>query len=74
MDSSCDALKKLAPSSSGGGGQIRGSYSCTSFNKNANQDTGRNTTGGSDDNAAAGVGINTALLSLAIVSGLAALL
>lgn len=79
IDKSCDKFKELAPSKQGGGGQIQGTYSCTSNNKNANSDTGSNTTGGSgsgsgDDNAAAGVAINTAILSLAVVGGLVALL
>lgn len=36
---SCDTLKKLAPQSQGGGGQIEGRFNCSGFVANANSDT-----------------------------------
>lgn len=81
IDSSCDDFKKLAPSKQGGGGQIQGTFACTSNNENANEDTGRNTTSGGKgssgsgkDNSGVSLGMNTAILSLAVVGGLVALL
>lgn len=75
--SSCKTLGGL--SSKGGGGQVQGTFSCTSNNTNANQDTGSNTTsggsgGGKSDNGAAGIHVSTALLGLAVIGGLAHLL
>ncbi|KAK1756862.1 hypothetical protein QBC47DRAFT_171208 [Echria macrotheca] len=75
ISSSCDDFKKKASTKDGGNGQIQGTFSCTSNNANANSDTGTGTSGttGGDKpkDAAAGVTINTALLGLAAVAGLA---
>lgn len=73
IQSSCDNFKKLAKQ--GGGGQIQGTFSCTSHNENANEDTGTGTSGSGSgdkkDDAASGVVLNTALLGLAAVVGIA---
>ncbi|KAK3942240.1 GPI-anchored cell wall organization protein ecm33 [Diplogelasinospora grovesii] len=78
ISSSCNTFQKLAPSSQGGGGQIQGTYSCTSNNANANSDTGTGTSGSGSggsssgsNNTAAGLTINHALLGLAAVGGFA---
>lgn len=75
IDADCSALKKLASGKEGGGGQIQGTFSCTSNNANANSDTGTGTSGGgggsTKKDAASGVTLNTALLGLAAVAGFA---
>lgn len=80
ISASCKTLQGL--SSHGGGGQIQGTFSCTSNNATANQDTGSGTSSGSGsgsgsssgkNNTAAGVHINSALLGLAVVGGFAQL-
>jgi len=59
IKSSCDKFSQL--SSSGGGGQIQGSFTCDSNNANANQDTSSGSGGGSGNgNSAAGIAINMA--------------
>jgi hypothetical protein len=85
ISAACDKFQKLAPTQQGGGGQIQGVYHCQSNNAQANSDTGGNTSttgttgsGGSGSskggNSAAGVGVNAAMLGLAVVGGLVALL
>lgn len=61
------------------GKQIQGEYTCRSNNTNANSDSGTGgsaggTTSGGSEGAAGIVSVNTAVLSLAIVGGLAQLL
>jgi hypothetical protein len=83
IDQACDKLKELAPRSQGGNGNIQGSWACTSNNKKANEDTDSNTssggsTGGSndsnDENGAAGITFNAALLALVGVAAFASAL
>ncbi|KAK3327132.1 hypothetical protein B0T19DRAFT_153999 [Cercophora scortea] len=80
VSKSCDTFQKLAPSTQGGGGQIQGTYSCTSHNDQANSDTGSGTSsgggssGGGDstgtkNNTANGLSFNAAILGLAVVGG-----
>jgi hypothetical protein len=77
ISSSCNNFAKQAPKSQGGNEQIQGTYSCTSNNQNANQDTNSTTTGsggGSSKNAAPGLNANNAVFGLALVAGVVALL
>ncbi len=82
VSKSCDALKKLAPTTQGGDGRIAGTFTCTSNNDKANDDINSNTdgtssSGGSTDtgkNSAAGVTFNVALLGLVGVAALASAL
>ncbi len=74
ISKSCDEFKKIAPAKEGGGGQIQGTYKCESNNEDANKDVGTGTSGGGNSgnkDAASGVIINTALLGLAAVVGVA---
>ncbi|KAH0435873.1 hypothetical protein CcaCcLH18_04655 [Colletotrichum camelliae] len=73
IDTSCDVFNKME------GKQIQGEYTCRSNNTNANSDSGTGgsaggTTSGGSEGAAGIVSVNTAVLSLAIVGGLAQLL
>ncbi|EQB45514.1 Cell wall protein ECM33 [Colletotrichum gloeosporioides] len=73
IDTSCDAFNKME------GKQIQGEYTCRSNNTNANSDSGTGgsaggTKSGGSEGAAGIVSVNTAVLSLAIVGGLAQLL
>ena len=83
VSKSCDALKKLAPTTQGGDGSIAGTFTCTSNNDKANDDTdsttgGTGSSGGSSTdtgkNSAAGVTFNVALLGLVGVAALASAL
>lgn len=83
MKSSCEALKKAAPSDQGGDGRIEGTFTCTSNNDKANEDTDSTSSGngevdgtgdGKDKNSAAGVTFNVALLGLVGVAALASAL
>ncbi|KAF0323976.1 hypothetical protein K4K61_006088 [Colletotrichum sp. SAR11_59] len=73
IDTSCDVFNKME------GKQIQGEYTCRSNNTNANSDSGTGgsaggTKSGGSEGAAGIVSVNTAVLSLAIVGGLAQLL
>ncbi|CAI0653966.1 Protein ecm33 [Colletotrichum fructicola] len=73
IDTSCDVFNKME------GKQIQGEYTCRSNNTNANSDSGTGgsaggTKSGGSEGAAGVVSVNTAVLSLAIVGGLAQLL
>ncbi|KAF5487232.1 Protein ecm33 [Colletotrichum siamense] len=73
IDTSCDVFNKME------GKQIQGEYTCHSNNTNANSDSGTGgsaggTKSGGSEGAAGIVSVNTAVLSLAIVGGLAQLL
>ncbi|KAJ0342099.1 hypothetical protein COL922a_001488 [Colletotrichum nupharicola] len=73
IDTSCDVFNKME------GKQIQGKYTCRSNNTNANSDSGTGgsaggTKSGGSEGAAGVVSVNTAVLSLAIVGGLAQLL
>ncbi|EGS18333.1 putative cell wall protein [Thermochaetoides thermophila DSM 1495] len=76
----CDKLKELAPAHQGGNGKVEGTFTCTSDNAAANEDTGAGSTGdgqidGSDDeSSAAGVVFNTALFGLVAVAAVASAL
>jgi hypothetical protein len=79
ISKSCDVFNEQAPQSQGGKGQIQGTYSCTSNNSRANEDTSSTGTigGGTsndDENSAAGMALNTALFALVAVAGFAAAL
>ncbi len=82
VSKSCDALKKLAPTTQGGDGRIAGTFTCTSNNAKANDDIdgstdGTDSSGSSTDsgkNGAAGVTFNVALLGLVGVAALASAL
>ncbi|CAK7205018.1 cell wall protein Ecm33 [Sporothrix eucalyptigena] len=85
ISSSCATFKKLAPSSSGGNGDIQGQYTCESNNAEANSDTNPTSTGSSsgssstgtsgNGNAAAGISVNSlAVLGLAGVAVIAQML
>jgi hypothetical protein len=54
ISSSCSAFDKISPSTNGGNGEILGSYSCTSNNSLANNDTSSTgSSGGSSDTKSA---------------------
>lgn len=82
MKSSCEELKKAAPSDQGGDGRIAGTFTCTSNNDKANEDTDSTSSGNGDvdtgddskKNSAAGVTFNVALLGLIGVAALASAL
>lgn len=75
ISEACKVFDGQAPQSQGGKGQIQGTYSCTSNNSRANEDTsadgsiGGGTSNG--DSGAAGVALNTALFALVAVAGFA---
>lgn len=75
--SACEELSELAPGSQGGNGKVEGTFSCTSDNERANEDTGGDLSGdgqidGEDgDSGAAGIALNSALFGLVAVAGLA---
>jgi hypothetical protein len=80
---SCEELNKAAPSDQGGDGRIEGTFSCTSNNDKANEDTDSESSGNGDvdtgddkddKNSAAGVTFNVALLGLVGVAALASAL
>lgn len=76
---SCDKFKTLAPTKQGGNGKIQGTYSCVPLNEKATEETGSGSGGsgggsGSKDgskDAASGVTLNTALLAIGGLVGLA---
>ena len=74
---SCDKFKTLAPSSQGGNGKIQGKFECIPLNDKATEETGDGTgSGGSSGgstkkDAAAGLTLNTALLAVGGLVGLA---
>lgn len=82
VKSSCEELSKAAPSDQGGDGRIAGTFTCTSNNDKANEDTDSTSSGngevdgtdGDDKNSAAGVTFNVALLGLVGVAALASAL
>ncbi|KAK4113487.1 hypothetical protein N656DRAFT_707388 [Canariomyces notabilis] len=85
INSSCDTLGKLAPSSQGGEGKVKGTYACTSKVADANDDTSSggsssggsgsdSSDGGNNDNGAAGLVLNTALFGLVAVAAVASAL
>ncbi|AEO63595.1 uncharacterized protein THITE_2109074 [Thermothielavioides terrestris NRRL 8126] len=82
ITSSCDKLQASAPRNQGGDGKFQGTFSCTSNNERANEDTGTNTsstgsTGGSGDNgenSASSAAFNAALFGLVAVAALASAL
>lgn len=71
ISKSCDTLQ-------GDSTKVQGTFSCTSNNKNANQDTGTDTSSTSsesgDESSAAGVAFNTALFGLVAVAAIASAL
>ncbi len=79
---SCETLKKAAPSTQGGDGRVEGTFTCTSNNDKANEDTDGQTSdsgnvdtgSGSDKSSAAGLSFNAALLGLAAVAAMASAL
>lgn len=84
ITSSCENLMKAAPSEQGGDGRIAGTFTCTSNNDKANEDTDGTTsdsgdvdTGSgknNDKNSAAGLNFNAALLGLVAVAAFASAL
>ncbi|KAL2269149.1 hypothetical protein VTJ83DRAFT_3995 [Remersonia thermophila] len=76
----CEELSKFAPANQGGDGTIAGVFSCTANNANANDDIDGDTSdsgnidGKDDENSAAGMAFNSALLGLVAVAGFAAAL
>lgn len=86
ISKSCDTLKELAPTEQDGNGKVAGTFTCTSNNDKANEDTdsdssgdgsidGSDGKGGKDDkNSAAGVILNSALFGLVAVAALASAL
>ncbi|KAL2134104.1 hypothetical protein VTI74DRAFT_991 [Chaetomium olivicolor] len=83
IKASCDKLKELAPASQGGQGKVEGTFTCTSNNEKANEDTGSDSSGNGQidgtnnsdkKNSAAGVLINSALFGLVAVAALASAL
>lgn len=75
IEDSCTEFKKIASAKDGGSGKIQGTFACTSNNANANSDTSSTTgTGGGSStkkDSASGVSLNTALLGLGALAGLA---
>lgn len=78
IQESCDKFKTLAPSSQGGNGKIQGKFLCVPLNEKAKDETGDGTgsgsgsgSGSSKKDAASGVSLNTALLALGGLVGLA---
>jgi len=71
----CNNFKKIASAKDGGGGQVQGTFKCTGNNANANSDTGTGTDGsgssGKPKDTASGVTLNTALLGVAALVGVA---
>lgn len=71
----CDNIQEL--SSDGGNGKIAGTYTCTSENEKANDDTDSTTSGsgsvdgGNKPNGAAGFALNSALLGLVAIAAFA---
>lgn len=78
IQTSCDKFKTLAPSSQGGNGKIQGKFECIPLNAKAIDETGDgSSSGGSGGNSgtkkdsASGVALNTALLAIGGLVGLA---
>ncbi|KAK4448272.1 hypothetical protein QBC34DRAFT_116820 [Podospora aff. communis PSN243] len=77
IEESCNKFKTLAPSSQGGNGKIQGRFDCVPLNAKAIDETGDGTGSGSGSgsgakkDAAAGLTLNTALLALGGLAGLA---
>jgi hypothetical protein len=77
ITSVCDTLKAL--SSDGGNGKVAGTFTCTSENEKANEDTDSTTSGdgsvdGSKPNAATGFALNSALFGLVAIAAFASAL